>query len=338
MAMTFNDYITECELFPYSKENFDLVKEASELNIAALYIENQEFIAENASLVAGCRAGYMTEAANEKDVEDAKVKSTEKKNKWVEKIKNLWRKMVNAIKKFWGMLVDKWKSLTAKIKDINKHLDLMEITPEGAREIEEIVNRAVRESGIPISEKQREGFKKLPKKILVVSSESVKNRLAAVLCNSTIDLDIAKSDYKKAFSEKQLEKLFDKVSDKSSLLGSSEGLKEIRDYITKTFHTNIEKGLKISKNTDDMSNFISHLEKLDAKFTEKSPENVPTAMRAAEVAVGGANNIFADAHVVTADSIKLYKTIHSYQTKVVAELQKGIKTKSFFDRDDKKED
>ena len=46
MAATIKDYIRECDIYGYSQEHYDLMKECAEIDVAAKFIENQQFMAE----------------------------------------------------------------------------------------------------------------------------------------------------------------------------------------------------------------------------------------------------------------------------------------------------
>lgn len=45
--MTLKEYVEEVRTFPYSRANFDIVKESIELNIAAMYLDSYNYIQEN---------------------------------------------------------------------------------------------------------------------------------------------------------------------------------------------------------------------------------------------------------------------------------------------------
>ena len=50
MNMTLAEYIKEAEVFRYSKEYFDLVKEANEVELLGIYLSANEFLLENTYL------------------------------------------------------------------------------------------------------------------------------------------------------------------------------------------------------------------------------------------------------------------------------------------------
>ena len=172
---TLNDYLKECETFQYSKENFDLMKEAAEINVAAMYLESQQYMIENAGAFEGLDSEYMMESADESSVKQLAQKAGGKKEKWAEKAKGIWKRIVAAFKTFWNAIVERYNKLRGKAVDVKKNLGRVKITPEVAKEIGALVDSAVKQSGIPISDKQKEGFKKLPKAVITTCEDGVKN-------------------------------------------------------------------------------------------------------------------------------------------------------------------
>ena len=71
--MTFGEFVREVELYEYSQENYDLVKECAELQVIGRYIDNQKFIAENAAFVESAGSvygdGYFMESVSENDIQ-----------------------------------------------------------------------------------------------------------------------------------------------------------------------------------------------------------------------------------------------------------------------------
>lgn len=73
MAKTFNDFVVECQAYPYSAENFNLMKECSELDLTAHFLESQAFIQDNHDMLFGegveISTGYMTESVDDNTIE-----------------------------------------------------------------------------------------------------------------------------------------------------------------------------------------------------------------------------------------------------------------------------
>ena len=70
---TFRDLMTECLMYNHSAEHFDLMKECSELTLTCKFIEDQQFMAENAaeinSGIVTFTEGYLQESYDESTLE-----------------------------------------------------------------------------------------------------------------------------------------------------------------------------------------------------------------------------------------------------------------------------
>ena len=53
--LTFGEFVEKCELFLYSRENYNLLKEACELQLMVRYIEIQQFMIDNPECIETCR-------------------------------------------------------------------------------------------------------------------------------------------------------------------------------------------------------------------------------------------------------------------------------------------
>lgn len=101
--MTFGEFTKQCELFECSKEYFELVKEASQLDLMKLYIEQQEYIAENADIVESVTDGYFTESAS--DILDAiKERYYTEADGFMSKIRTGFAKLCANVAKFFRNL------------------------------------------------------------------------------------------------------------------------------------------------------------------------------------------------------------------------------------------
>lgn len=311
MAGTLNDFLKECEMFPYSKENFEIIKEAAEINVAALYVENQTYMAENADVVASQEAGYMMESADEESVKSLKDNLKGKKDKWGAKAKAIWARIVKAFKTFWNAIVVKWTKLTAKAADVKKDLTAVTLTEEQSQAIRKLVLDSVTSSGIPLAEHQKSGYKGLPKNIIAgIKDETVKNKLAAVLYNNSIDLTISKESFGSALSDSQLKEFFNKLSDKSFLACNKGALANVVKKLEGYQTANLTKGISVSKNMEDVKKLIEFIEDAEKKITGEIVQDEDNGYTHA---VGDVTTLFANAQKVTADSIKLYTTVVRYQ-------------------------
>ena len=107
MIKTYNDLILACDNFGYSKEYYEMMKEAAEIDLMNIYVANQEYMAENADLItesADILEDYFQEAAGFDRVKSvAKTAATKTANlakKIWAKIKQILKAIGNFFQKF----------------------------------------------------------------------------------------------------------------------------------------------------------------------------------------------------------------------------------------------
>lgn len=109
MIKTYNDLILACDNFGYSKEYYEMMKEAAEIDLMNIYVANQEYMAENADLIqesTDVLDDYFQEATGLDRVKSvAKSAGTKTaalaKKVWA-KIKQVLRAIVNFFRKLTG--------------------------------------------------------------------------------------------------------------------------------------------------------------------------------------------------------------------------------------------
>jgi len=79
--MTIKDFILECENYSHSKEHYELMKEAYEIDLMNQYVSDQLYMKENAMF-----EGYYSEAAEEDKVEEVKNEANAKTESLLDKI------------------------------------------------------------------------------------------------------------------------------------------------------------------------------------------------------------------------------------------------------------
>jgi len=107
MATTFREFITECELYEYSKEYYELMKEGYELDLMGMYIRNQEFLKEDVPMLEAAgmtvSATYFAEAAADTDFAAITEAFGKKKegliSRIIEMIKGLLKKFTGFLRK-----------------------------------------------------------------------------------------------------------------------------------------------------------------------------------------------------------------------------------------------
>ena len=107
MIKTYNDLILACESFSYSKEYYEMMKEAAEIDLMNIYVANQEYMAENAEAItesANVLDDYFQEAVSGETIKNiAKTAATKTANlakKIWAKIKQVLKAIGNFFKKF----------------------------------------------------------------------------------------------------------------------------------------------------------------------------------------------------------------------------------------------
>lgn len=117
--MTVADFMYECLSFPYSKENYDLMVECSQIALMEQYIENQEFIKENAEVITNNKniftETYFQEAD---DIKKDNIKN--KKNGAIAHIFlqiwkiicNLWKRFCKVFSTAWGKISNMFTKFT----------------------------------------------------------------------------------------------------------------------------------------------------------------------------------------------------------------------------------
>jgi hypothetical protein len=140
MAQTLRDFIVESELFPHSKEHFELVKEATELRLMQMYLENHEFIVDNEDLILEYSESvgpdfFMERAKKNKpankvsnpvidmDNDAEEVSVTKEDSKWDSfkaSVRDKWEKVKGRAGKIWDGIVSAYHSFIGwcvKMKD-----------------------------------------------------------------------------------------------------------------------------------------------------------------------------------------------------------------------------
>ena len=99
MAQTFKDFIVECEMYPYSKENFEIMKECEEISLLSKMLENHYVLQELAlDSVQFESTSYMTEYTQPIEVIEESVK--DKITALINKVKMMFAHLLDVITRF----------------------------------------------------------------------------------------------------------------------------------------------------------------------------------------------------------------------------------------------
>lgn len=150
--MTINDILTQYEYFEYSREYLDLLKESYEIQFMEKYLEAQTFANDFStyypeSTIASL-SGYIVEASsNQTTTTSTNDKLNEKKEGFIRKVLNLFKKMIDTVVTFFKRIIDKFrKKSTNDIED-----DLSKVSDDIAKEaaekavdgLDEVLNKYV---------------------------------------------------------------------------------------------------------------------------------------------------------------------------------------------------
>ena len=105
--MDLREYVEYCRNFEYSKDFYNLYKEASEIDLATIYTESQSAMMDYPTMFEGVSAQYLMEKSEEK-AEEVKEKTGEKKEGFFRKI--------------WGYIVKAWNAVISFFKGIKNKL------------------------------------------------------------------------------------------------------------------------------------------------------------------------------------------------------------------------
>ncbi len=99
MAQAFKDFVVECEMYPYSKENFEIMKECEEISLLSKMLENHYVLQELAlDSVQFESTSYMTEYTQPIEVIEESVK--DKITSLINKVKMMFAHLLDVITRF----------------------------------------------------------------------------------------------------------------------------------------------------------------------------------------------------------------------------------------------
>lgn len=157
MAQTFNDFVAECASYPYSKENYELMKECSELVLIEQYVENQAYYAENVLEMDGeisFTEGYFIESASSERLEAITESFGEKISKVASTIANGFKRVIAGFINFFKKIGAKYSDSSKKSSEYYKKLKAANLSKEQYEEIGKGLASLCRSSGLVIYKAQ----------------------------------------------------------------------------------------------------------------------------------------------------------------------------------------
>ena len=141
--MTIREFILECENYEHSKEHYQLLKEASELDLLNQFISDQEYMLEHRESLFAADSpfteSYFTEKIDKEKIDDLKEKAVEKAGNIKKTIIGIFKKIITALKGFFGRFMDKMKDHNERQKAIVAYIKANKISEQQWNTIVEIV-------------------------------------------------------------------------------------------------------------------------------------------------------------------------------------------------------
>lgn len=165
MIKTYNDLILACDNFGYSKEYYEMMKEAAEIDLMNIYVANQEYMAENAEMIqesADVLEDYFQEAAG---LENVKNVAKTAASKTANLAKKIWAKIKQILKAI-GNFFQKFKMHTKQrmerlmlFNDLMKYFSAPDRDLDALEAVWDKYDKAIRGLGIGMPLTGSEGEK-----------------------------------------------------------------------------------------------------------------------------------------------------------------------------------
>jgi hypothetical protein len=310
MATTFRDFIVECELYPHSRENFEFMKECSEIEISEKFIHDQMFLAENKEAFTGSDIVFE-ESYFQESVDDTSLEVlTEKFNG---KVKNLVTKMISKILKifkafsnFFGKIGNKFDPTTVKGQSVKARLAKVTLDDEKLAKIKEIVNGAKSNDASAFPIRVNQPYKKNIKLNYGGADneiEALRDALAVALSDNKVVAEALFNDSGDDFDARRIgimdpDDLYD--AGMTLCVGKQNSILNVAKTLTNSWTQVKKNGLVIEVNTKSINKTAERLQELCDKITEIGNDIARNAAQAyvpAKVAVSTAANAATNAFI-----------------------------------------
>ena len=321
--MTALDYIIECKLFQYSKENYNLIKECRELELMSLYLKSQGFITQDLPLFAESysflESGFFSETAGDTHLASIRANFKEKLKYFIERTRSKIVKLFERLIVFSKARLKNTTSTNDAAREIITKLKAARLTRNQEAAIQEIIESAIKHSGTSISAEQPEGFHKLPDEVLIaVSDRETRNKLAAALVNTQICADMSANKFKFALNERQLSMFFDEIV----VVQPDDKTETVSKLLERFVAQNMDEGIRISNEPKAIERLLVSLEKSKQQLVDQISNDAE-----AEVEYGACySRLVYDAVRVVGNSLELYGAVSNYRSLVISGLNKILQT------------
>ena len=330
MAQTVGAVLKEYAMYPVSKDRFDFLRVATELELQLEYLEMQQTLAEIPKEVYTEHLGIMTEGFLFAEAVDAATLQL-LEEKVAEKLTNLQKWIKDKWDSFIAFIIKAWKALMGKIGDLNKkakevwdraELKRTSFTEEERDAIAKIVHDAMQSANFPLSRKQASAGN-VPKAVVSITNAGVQPRLVATFAGSNMTADpsgitgeghvTVDSRYQKALTPAQIESLVRRM-----VQGDDAG--QMTSSLAKFIGQN-SKGIRVPSDTAELEKLISDLEAHAATLKETMSATSQSRMDAAVASKGDDMKAFdgfvKELYVSAGQSINLLKAGVVYRSKVI---------------------
>lgn len=350
MAKTFKDFILECEMYPHSKENYDLVKECAELTLMEKYLEDQKFYQEHKEQLTAegiaITESYFMESVDQNTIDALNDKFMEASNNIKYKIKTGMLKIIKTFANLFTKIGNKFDETTSAGQNVLKKLNSMKLTDEQVADIKKIVDSAKSKdsSNFPVAPNQPY-LKHV--KLQYVSADNtfseLSNDLAAALSDKTVVANVLTTRDgtnmdTSTIGAVPVETIEDTCyavlkGDKHKVVGALQAL-------TSTWLDVKKNGMKILVNTKQIDKNAQSLNNICSKIEQMGKENAQMAgaiVGAAEKAVGRDRNVGAGVmndinksyQMITScigQSARIYTKLNAYRSSVITGLSNYLKS------------
>jgi len=311
-VMTIKDFILESEAFPYSKENYDLVKECSEIDLMYQYIESQKFYQENSVLVNDITftEGFFMESVDEDKLQLLEEKAGEKLDNLLERAKKFLDDLIEKFINFLYKILQSSSKLDEKCKKISEVASTTTFSPEMEKDLIGAVEAAASKCGFQFPSHYSKGDYSTQPWLKKVHDAKTKNIIAGLAKGTVTVLPGDKWD--KAVLANNLKNLFDKNDIQKGILSPSveSGLKAQAQLNAK--------GIAIDFYNDGINKAISELKDIQSALKKDKKEQ----SKGIDSSLPKEN--FAAVRVAIGQTMNLYSTAHRFRSIVLDSVLKIV--------------
>lgn len=350
MAKTFKDFILECEMYPHSKENYELMKECSELAIMEKYLEDQAFYQEHAEMLSAedisITESYFQESVDQNTIEAFNEKYSAKTNSIGGKIKSGLLRIVKTFANLFAKIGNKFDETTSAGQNVLKKLNGMKLTDEQVSDIKNIVDSAKNKdsSNFPIAPNQP--YLKNVKLQYVSGDNSfseLKNDLAAALSDKVVVANVFATNSGTNVNTETIGAVpVDVIRDtcKAVIEGNGHQIVGAMKALSSTWLDVKKHGMKINVNTKQIDKNAQELNDICAKIEQMGKENAQVfgALAGAAGNAAGAqenvgakvmqdmNSAYAAITACIGQSTRIYTKLNAYRQSVITGLSNYLKS------------